>query len=360
MRRRRSILLTGATGALGTVLLAEIARTNPDARLLAVTRGATIEHPRAEPVTMDLARLSTADMRRLGDIVSEAELVIHAAADVGWQRPLDEAMRANFDPTARLVEAARAAKTPPRFLHISTAFTTPPTRKLAAARPAGLEETPFANAYEYSKWRAEACVKQSGLDWTVVRPSLIVGSSRDGSMPKYNGIYPLFRLFAAGMAPIVPGDPAALVDFVPVDWVVARTLEALAGGERIATVSAGPRALPLGRTIAIAHATISAFRARHGCKPIPPPSILDPERYQRFHRNFIASHASPSVMLAIDMVDTFAPYLSALEPVASQPDPRDPDPAEYFPRVVEAWCAANVAMATRRPFDWNRVIRSSA
>ena len=78
---------------------------------------------------------------------------------------------------------------------------------IAAAKPAGVRRLLYMSAmgaaadapsaYSRSKAAGESAVRQSGLDWTIIRPSLIFGPG-DG--------------FFSGLAPIVRGNPG----FIPV------------------------------------------------------------------------------------------------------------------------------------------------
>lgn len=67
--------------------------------------------------------------------------------------------------TALLVRAAVAARLEARFVYLSSAGTGPSAR----------------GAYLRARWKAEECVRQSGLPYVVARPSFITGADRDES-----------------------------------------------------------------------------------------------------------------------------------------------------------------------------------
>ncbi len=145
------VLLTGASGFLGKAVLATLARQGEGiARLVVVLRadddagarrrlldevlaaepfsgavGAEIrkrvESGRIVAVAADLGALPTAgdgENRRWAGI----DTVIHCAATVSFEEPLDQALALNSFGPARLLERLRAAGSDPHFVHVSTAY----------------------------------------------------------------------------------------------------------------------------------------------------------------------------------------------------------------------------------------------
>ncbi len=70
-------------------------------------------------------------------------------------------------------------------------------------------------SYAYSKWRGEEAVKQSGLNWTILRPSVIYG---DG-FNFFNRMVQSLRMFPGPFAP-VPGKGTTLFQPIAVEDVV--------------------------------------------------------------------------------------------------------------------------------------------
>jgi nucleoside-diphosphate-sugar epimerase/pimeloyl-ACP methyl ester carboxylesterase len=119
-----------------------------------------------------------------------------------------------------------------RFVYISTAYTAG-----TASGPIAEElhdiAGPFNNLYEESKCQAEhevaaACLRH-GMDFRILRPSIIVGPSgtlRTGGSD--SGLYgfagELYRLRGQlrrmGRDIAVEGDPATPLNFIPIDWAV--------------------------------------------------------------------------------------------------------------------------------------------
>jgi nucleoside-diphosphate-sugar epimerase len=85
----------------------------------------------------------------------------------------------------------------------------------------------FRNAYEQSKFEAELLARAAGthLPIAILRPSIIVGDSRDGYTCNFGSIYWPLRLIAEGALRRVSGDPLTPLDLVPVDYVADAVAE---------------------------------------------------------------------------------------------------------------------------------------
>ena len=94
------------------------------------------------------------------------------------------------------------------------------------------------NAYEKSKYSAECIIRSKhGLAYTIIRPSILVGDSKNGGIPPMSGFYVAVRALylgkrwlerKAGLPPIephirLPGDPEATLNMIPVD-IAARQI----------------------------------------------------------------------------------------------------------------------------------------
>lgn len=169
-----TIALTGATGFVGQAVLARAA--DAKLRVRALNRRAQEPRPGVTWVGGDLA-----DRKALARLVKGAEAVIHVAGVVN--APDAAGFEAgNVTGTLNLVEAAVAAGVP-RLIFVSS----------LAAREPGL------SAYGASKAKAEAIVRASGLDWTIVRPPAVFG-------PRDTEMFELFRIARWGVLPMPPSD----------------------------------------------------------------------------------------------------------------------------------------------------------
>lgn len=160
--RGKRVALTGVTGFLGTALLERllvdvpverldlVIRGDAESRLAGVLAGSAFGPARERlgaEALRDLARervrtvpadLAVAAPPLAGDL----DLVIHAAATVSFDPPVDEAFRTNLLGTTRLYEAAGGKP----FIHVSTAYVAGITRGVQ-------REEPLPRTVD---WRAEA------------------------------------------------------------------------------------------------------------------------------------------------------------------------------------------------------------
>jgi long-chain acyl-CoA synthetase len=200
------ILVTGGTGFLGGYLLNRL-----DGDLMGVVRGDPARlPPGVRPVQGDLLQ---------GPLeLPDADVVVHCAAAVSFTQPLDDARAINVEGTRRVLAAAARMPSLKRFVHVSTAY-------VAGTHVGRFHEHDvevgqgFRNTYERTKLEAERVVRESGLPFRVVRPSIVVGESTTGWTNSFNVLYPPLQALARGLVTRIPADPDAIVDVVPVDHV---------------------------------------------------------------------------------------------------------------------------------------------
>ena len=239
---RSPVFLTGATGFLGMEVMARILERG-DREVIALVRASDdaaaqerldgiLAKLYADPSPYrDRARAVAGDVtsRGLGmdagtrsRVAEEAGAVMHCAASISFDLPLDEARQINVEGTREIIGFAREAKLAgrmDRFIHVSTAYVAGITRGTFRERQldAGQE---FRNTYEQTKWEAEHVVNEaSDLDPVIARPSIVMGESESGWTPAFNVLYWPIRAFSRGLFSEVPARPEALVDVVPVDYV---------------------------------------------------------------------------------------------------------------------------------------------
>ena len=108
--------------------------------------------------------------------------VIHAAASVSFDLPLQEAREINVQGTGRMLELAGRVGGLRRFAYVSTAY-------VAGTHEGTFSEADldvgqgFRNSYERSKHEAESLVRAHAgrLPVTILRPSIVVGDRRSGA-----------------------------------------------------------------------------------------------------------------------------------------------------------------------------------
>jgi len=243
------VLLTGATGFVGTALIARyLERT--DRRVLALVRadddeqasvrlraavGRVLPDPevygdRLVAIAGDvtLPRLGL-DRERHDALAAEVSEIVHAAASISFELDLESSRAINVEGTRRMLDlAASAARRGGlrRFSYVSTAYVagTHRGRFHEADLDVGQE---FRNAYEQSKFEAERLVRQHRevLPVQVFRPSIVVGEAATGWTPAFNVIYWPLRAFARGTYTALPARRRSPVDVVSICFVADAIFE---------------------------------------------------------------------------------------------------------------------------------------
>jgi len=194
------ILLTGATGSIGSRLLPRLLEAGHDVRCL-------VREPRRLGDQRVNVQITMGDLRELSDpyLLRQAmrgiDTVIHLAASIRDQPPY-RVEELNGLATVRLLEAAERAGVK-RFVFFS------------ALNASSVQRTRFFRA----KWIAEQAVKASPLETTIFRPSIVF----DQSDPWIT----LLRRFT--FLPVIPvsGDGASLYQPIWADDVARTVIKSL-------------------------------------------------------------------------------------------------------------------------------------
>ncbi len=227
--RKPSFFITGATGLLGTELVARLLETT-DSPLHVLVRAHSEEEAgsRLRALWWDLPSLADAVGKRVlpvvGDITQslshvphDVTHVIHCAAETGVQKSREELWRINVEGTRQVVAMAQSLPLLQRFTYISTAYVagTLSGRIMEEASTA----TRFYSLYEQSKAEAENIVRVSSLPFVICRPGMIVGNSKTGRTSIFNTVYYVLRLMLGGKMRVLPVSRHQTVNVVPVDYV---------------------------------------------------------------------------------------------------------------------------------------------
>ena len=280
------VLLTGATGFVGKVVLEELLRRREELdieRVLVLVRARDLAHAtarlradvitspcfaahprgweaRVEPLPGDVTRpaLGLAPEAR-ARVAGEVTHLIHCAASVEFTLPLADALAVNTNGALHALELARECTLLSSYVGVSTAYVTPhpdPYRggvhraeevlaplprdpdALHASLCAGgederrlLAETGHPNTYTLTKCLAEhLIVRRAGdLPVTIVRPS-IVSACRAHPIPGWIDSAAAFAAFVsmigAGKLRVLAGDLGTRLDVVPCDAVSQRIVAA--------------------------------------------------------------------------------------------------------------------------------------
>ncbi len=244
---RETILITGATGAVGH----EVVRTLPSApnspRLLLLMRGGEAR------IAGRLARIMSWSGLRPGSrvdvvvlpgdasrhalgvsendlslVTRETTAILHMAASTRLDQSGPESLL-NVASTRHVLETARSCGRLDRISVVSTAFV---AGRSGTIRENELDfEQGFSNEYERSKAMAESECREamSRLPIAIYRLSIVVGRREDGRLSRSGMFSAVCRLFHRRLLPFFPGDPSQALDMIPADFA-ARALTALIRG----------------------------------------------------------------------------------------------------------------------------------
>jgi long-chain acyl-CoA synthetase len=235
------VLLTGATGFLGTeiarrllreaepTIVALVLASDGNEARLTVERAWSYAPDLEEALARGRVKVVSGDVRRrhLGlapgtyrDLVRRVTHVIHAAADLRIDTTPDELRPTNVGGVANVLAFARACYGLSRLSHVSTAY-------VAGGRTGEVPEEAlddrfgFENAYELTKLEGERLVRTAmeQLPVSVFRPAMIVGDSRTGEVRTFNTFYVALRRYLTGNLRVAPASYRLRVNIVPVDHV---------------------------------------------------------------------------------------------------------------------------------------------
>lgn len=285
----RSILLTGASGFLGKVVLYELMRRREElnvGNIVVVVRGkgsrSAEDRFRKDVVTApcfvslpagwdsivqvldgDLATpgFGTSDSDR--ELLKDITHVVHSAAAVSFTLPAPVAANANITTCVNLLEATRACSRLERIVYVSTAYVTPhhdgritetlvplprPATELYELLREGKQKdeellaiTGHPNTYTMTKTVAEHIMAagSANVPVTIVRPSIISASLQQpmpGWIDSTAGFGAFVMLIGLGHLRAVIGHPDARLDLIPVDEVTRCVLDELGGSAPGVTV----------------------------------------------------------------------------------------------------------------------------
>jgi nucleoside-diphosphate-sugar epimerase len=291
--RPRTILVTGASGVVGTAVLRDLGGYDV---IAAGHRKLPAGSTRI--VQMDVTRpqlgLGAAEYRRLCD---EVDVVVNAAAIVNFSAAQDEVNRVNVEGLGRVVELAADADA--LLVQVSTAFVARYGEAGGGARLAEEKSAARPDEYVASKHAGDQLVRTSGVDAVIVRPSVLIGDSRTGEIRQHQGVHTLAEGILTATLPFIPAHDTSYLDFVPVD-VVSRSVRAIVDGDirdGDYWLTGGDQALPVERFCELVVET----GAEAGLD-VPPARVVEPSIVDRLVRPAFEDVLSPEDLAKLDGV----------------------------------------------------------
>lgn len=197
------LLLTGASGVVGT----EVVKCLPAETLLLSRYRTPLDTP-ARQISINIMepRLDLDDAA-YDELANSISSILHCAAITDMNGVAEGLHETNIDGVRHMIALATAASVPLHY--VSTAY---------CSETYGPKH-PVTSAYVASKRAAEQLVRDSKIDWTISRPSIVVGHSETGTIANFQGFHLFITSILKGRLPFIPLDADARCDFVPADYV---------------------------------------------------------------------------------------------------------------------------------------------
>jgi nucleoside-diphosphate-sugar epimerase len=287
---KKTILLTGASGVVGSALLSElhdfdvlclVHRQPPFGRFAGTVRG-----------DLSSPRLGL-DARSHRTLAARIDAIVHCAAVVNFNAGQQAAESVNVTGTANLLELARLADAP--LYYVSTAF---------VDRADQVDPDVGPGVYIASKRAAEQRVRDSGLPAVLIRPSVISGDAVSGEISQFQGLHGLTGAFMRGLLPMVPVRDAAVLDFLPQDLVGRCVADLVSRDERYGEywLTAGAAAVRMERILELC----LRVAEEHGGS-VTPPRLVDPEMMDRLIRPVFLGTLPKGLQRQYDQMLTMMP-----------------------------------------------------
>lgn len=357
---RQTVLLTGATGAVGSELLRRLV-ARKGTTVNALVRRGSARRPDVTGILGDIVPVANLVVHegdlRAGPGLALAETavdalardtthILHCGGSTSFTLPLAEARALNVEGTRNVLDFARQCDNLQCAAFFSTVY-------VSGMRSGSFSEidfadggTGFVNTYEQSKAEMEELVRSAmpGLPILLLRLSTVAGDSTTGAVRGFNAIHHAIRLVYNGLAPMIPGVADECVDLVSSDYVADAALHLVdQGANGVFQLASGPVASSslqdlIGSTVD----SLVRFRPAWRKRAIEKPLIVDLETYELFVRS--VEEADNEVMRdATRSIRTFAYQLAhpklfdtakttnALAGTGLAPVPA----LEFYPRVVK-------------------------
>jgi long-chain acyl-CoA synthetase len=309
------LLISGATGAIGSLLVDRLAARGDVERVYALVHETPLQSssPKVRQVAGDIRRpllgLAQADVDELTATITG---IVHAAADTRFTAPPDELRAANVDGTQNVLDFAARCRRLDRLGALSTVYVA--GKRTGDVFESELEhDAGFVNAYEASKYEAESLLRawQGRLPIAVIRSSTAIGDSETGRVGRLGAIHQALRLMYRSLAPLMPGRADHPVDVVPLDYVVKAVERLFAGAFQPGAtyhVCAGDDALSQSELLDVTFEAFGRLRPAWRKRAIERPAIVDLDTFERF-RQSVEAIGDSALRDSTSIVASFAPQL---------------------------------------------------
>lgn len=226
----KNVLVTGVTGLIGGEIAARLSKEV--CKVWALVRASSAAHavdrvkirfarsgrnvpPNILPICGNIRRKSLGiDRGALSEIREECDLIVHAAGNTSFKDD-NGCYSTNVGGACEIIREVKSWNKPVRIFFLSTSFVScsPEHSEIAEDSP----QVGYANSYIKSKRQVERLFRRSGLDVLILRLSIVASRGiRDRKFAR-SVLWFVPIVLELGKVPL---DREAMVDIVPVDYVV--------------------------------------------------------------------------------------------------------------------------------------------
>ncbi|CAK4143479.1 unnamed protein product [Aphanomyces euteiches] len=345
----KGLFVTGGTGFIGKTLIEKLLRSTPDIGKIYVMvrpKKGRSAHDRLESDIISSAIFNRLRSERPdfdtfirsklvavgGDInsaslgfsdadaqllIDNVNIVVHSAASVSFNEPLDVAVEMNTLGAMYMINFAKQIKSLIAYVHVSTAYVNSNRRNCTLIEQANSTEDieklhlnligTYPNTYTLTKSMAEHMLTkyQDHVPLVLLRPTIVGASWKEpvpGWVDQLAAAGAIFMAGGMGILTILPGDPRSVADIVPVDFCVntillsafAKAQESMGSPPMIVhSGTSDPREHPLRWRVPIG--TVSTyFQQNPPEKGISKPSFTMFTSHQLFQIHWFLRYTLPS------------------------------------------------------------------
>ena len=229
------ILVTGASGFLGSELVKQLVANNESVRII-VRPSSDISHLASIKDKIEIVEADILDVPSLEMAFDGVEKIYHSAAVIGYDSSFYDAMyKCNIEGTANVVNVA-LTKGIKKLLHVSSIAAIGGKPNDLISEDTKWEKNEWTTHYGITKmlaerevWRAE----QEGLEVVMVNPGIILGSSSNENKATMR----VFKRIASGKMPFYSNGTNGFIDVRDVAKICIQLMNSPVHSERFILIN---------------------------------------------------------------------------------------------------------------------------
>jgi dihydroflavonol-4-reductase len=229
------ILVTGASGFLGSELVKQLVANNESVRII-VRPSSDISHLASIKDKIEIVEADILDVPSLEMAFDGVEKIYHSAAVIGYDSSFYDAMyKCNIEGTANVVNVA-LTKGIKKLLHVSSIAAIGGKPNDLISEETKWEKNEWTTHYGITKmlaerevWRAE----QEGLEVVMVNPGIILGSSSNENKATMR----VFKRIASGKMPFYSNGTNGFIDVRDVAKICIQLMNSPVHSERFILIN---------------------------------------------------------------------------------------------------------------------------